>query len=79
MRIYKPTYRGRDGQTHDAEKFYAELRTADGRVLRLPGFVSERQTTKLGDNVQKLIDCVAKGPLKNNIYISAWDVILVTW
>ena len=63
MRIYKPTYRGRDGQTHDAEKFYAELRTADGRVLRLPGFVSERQTTKLGDNVQKLIDCVANHEL----------------
>ena len=59
MRTYKPTYRGRDGQTRKAAKFYCELRTAEGRVLRLPGFASERLTESLGRNVQRLIDCRA--------------------
>ena len=61
MRVYKPTYRGRDGQNHDATKFYAELRTADGRVLRLPGFENRRLTESLARNVQRLIDCRASG------------------
>ena len=61
MRIYKPTYRGRDGQVCEAAKFYCELRTADGRVLRLPGFENQRLTESLGRNVQRLIDCRASG------------------
>ncbi len=61
MRTYKPTYRGRDGQTRKAAKFYCELRTAEGRVLRLPGFAGERLTESLGRNVQRLIDCRASG------------------
>ena len=61
MRIYKPTFKDRQGVTQESAKFYAELRTADGRVLRLPGFASERQTAKLGDRVQDLINCRASG------------------
>ena len=54
MRIYKSTYRGRDGQVCESAKFYCELRTADGRVLRLPGFGSQPLTESLGRNVQRL-------------------------
>ena len=61
MRIYKPTYRGRDGQVRESAKFYCELRTADGRVLRLPGFTNQRMTESLGRNVERLIECRASG------------------
>ena len=61
MRIYKPTYRGRDGQVRQSAKFYVELRTGDGRVLRLPGFKNQRLTEGLGRHVQQLIDCRASG------------------
>ena len=61
MRIYKPTYRGRDGQVRQSAKFYVELRTGDGRVLRLPGFTNQRMTESLGRNVERLIECRASG------------------
>ena len=63
MRIYKPTYRDRDGQVCKCAKFYTEVRTADGRVLRLPGFENQRLTESLGRNVQRLIDCRASGEI----------------
>ena len=61
MRIYKPTFKDRQGVTKKSAKFYAELRTADRRVLRLPGFANQRLTESLGRNVQRLIDCRASG------------------
>ncbi len=63
MRIYKPTFKDRQGVTKKSAKFYCEIRTADGRVLRLPGFENQRLTEALGRNVQKLIDCVANHEL----------------
>ncbi len=38
MRIYKQTYRNLNGKVCEYKKFYAELRTAEGRITRLPGF-----------------------------------------
>ena len=63
MRIYKPTRRAADGQSLPYDKFYCELRTADGRIMRLPGFENQRLTESLGRNVQKLIDCTANHEL----------------
>ena len=63
MRIYKPTRKTADGQSLPYDKFYAELRTADGRIMRLPGFENQRLTESLGRNVQKLIDCRANHEL----------------
>ena len=51
MRIYKPTRKTADGQSLPYDKFYAELRTADGRIMRLPGFENQRLTESLGRNV----------------------------
>ena len=61
MRVYKPTRRAADGQSLPYDKFYAELRTAEGRIMRLPGFENQRLTESLGRNVQRLIDCRASG------------------
>ena len=77
MRIYKPTYRGRAGQVCESAKFYCELRTADGRVLRLPGFTNQRLTEALGRNVQRLIDCRASGealPHQSSIALDGWSL-----
>ncbi len=61
MRIYRPQRRTADGQNVPYSRFYAELRTADGRIMRLPGFENQRLTESLGRNVQRLIDCRASG------------------
>ncbi|MGC9259827.1 MAG: hypothetical protein ACP5I8_07095 [Phycisphaerae bacterium] len=61
MRIYRPTRRTADGTETPYQKFYCELRTADGRIMRLLGFANQRLTESLGRNVQRLIDCRASG------------------
>ena len=61
MRIYKPTRLAADGTRVPYEHFYCELRTAHGRIMRLPGFANQRLTESLGRNVQRLIDCRASG------------------
>ncbi len=61
MRIYKPTRRTADGKSLPYDKFYCELRTAAGRIMRLPGFENERLTGALGRNVQRLINLRASG------------------
>ena len=61
MRVFKPTRRAADGKRLPYDKFYAELRTAAGRVMRLPGFENERLTEALGRNVQRLINLRASG------------------
>jgi hypothetical protein len=61
MRVYQPTRRAADGTQTPYDKFYVELRTTDGRIMRLPGFANQRLTESLGRNVQRLIDCRASG------------------
>ena len=61
MRIYRPQRRTADGQQIPYDRFYVELRTSDGRIMRLPGFANQRLTESLGRNVQRLIDCRASG------------------
>lgn len=61
MRVYRPQRQTADGQSVPYDKFYCELRTADGRIMRLPGFNNQRLTESLGRNVQRLIDCRASG------------------
>ena len=61
MRIYRPTRRNADGTETPYQKFYCELRTTDGRIMRLPGFSDRRLTEALARNTQRLIDCRASG------------------
>ena len=61
MRIYKPTRRTADGKKTPYTRFYCEFRTADGRIMRLPGYTHQRLTEALGRHVQRLMDCRASG------------------
>ena len=53
---FQPTCVDRPGEKWEAEKLYAQLCAADGRVLRWPGFPGERLTESMGRNVQRLMD-----------------------
>ena len=77
MRVYQPTRRAADGTQTPYDKFYVELRTTDGRIMRLPGFANQRLTESLGRNVQRLIDCRASGealPHQSSIALDGWSL-----
>jgi len=58
MRLFRATYRGRDGQKHNAGAWYIEFGLKDGlgRVRRVPAFASRKQSEGLG---RRIIDLAA--------------------
>jgi len=59
MRVYRATYRDRNGKIREAEKWYLELRDHLGMVRRFPGFVDKAATESLGKQIKRLISCRA--------------------
>ena len=55
MRVFKPTYKDRDGRKQETDKWYVEFRNHDGKVRRLPGFTDRKQTEELGRKIEKLV------------------------
>lgn len=65
MRIFKPMYKNKRGKYKEVKKFWIEVidrrEKAFRKVLRFPASESEKLSKKLGDNIQKRIDCIASG------------------
>jgi integrase len=61
VRVFKTTYRDRNGRQQTAAKHYVEFRDHREQVRRLPGFTDDGQTAELGRKVEKLVACVANG------------------
>ena len=57
MRIFKSTYRDRDGVKRQTLKFYIEVRDHLGLVRRLPAFSDRRLSESLGRSIQSLVNC----------------------
>jgi integrase len=55
MRLFKPTYKDRQGRTQKATKWYVEVRDHLEQVRRLPGFTDKAQTEELGRKLSKLV------------------------
>ncbi len=55
MRIFKPTYRDRQGRRREASRYYAEVTLHDRRVARIAGFVSQRATEELGRRIEEIV------------------------
>ncbi len=61
MRLYRPTWKGKEGQRRKSETWWLDFTDADNRRWRLPGLTDKRQTESLARNVEKLLAVRASG------------------
>ena len=61
MRIFRPTWKTRDGEQHRSSRWWLDFSDPNGRRWRLPGLTDKRQTSALGDNVGRLISVRVSG------------------
>ena len=55
MRVFKTTYRDRQGVTQESSKWYVEFRDHAETIRRLPAFTSKQASEAFGQNLEKLI------------------------
>ena len=55
MRLFKPKYKDRKGQTKTVSKWWIELRDHHRIVRRFPAFTDKGESRKFGEKVEKLI------------------------
>src|SRR5262245_44205455 len=55
MRVFKTSYRDRNGRKREVSAWYVEFRDHLERVRRLPGFESKAASQELGRNLDKLV------------------------
>ena len=61
MRVFRTTYKTKDGKSKQASKWYVEFRDHLDTVRRLPAFTDKRQSQELGRKIEKLVACRANG------------------
>jgi hypothetical protein len=61
MRLFKTTYRARDGQTRQARKWYIEVRDHLATVRRFPASTDKGQSEALGRQIERMVRCRAAG------------------
>ena len=61
MRVFRTSYKDKDGQSHEVKNYYVELRDHIGAVRRFPGYADKGATESLGKQIKSLIDCRASG------------------
>jgi len=57
MRIYKQMYKDKSGETKQSKKWYVETRDHMRIVRAFPAFTNKKQSTKLGEKIEKLVVC----------------------
>src|SRR5438093_9340843 len=55
MRVFRTTYKARNGKTKEALKWYVEFRDHLDTVRRLPAFASKPASEEMGRNLEKLV------------------------
>jgi len=61
MRVFRTTYKDKDGQQRQASKWYIEFPDHLQTRRRLPGFTDKRQTEALGRQIEKLVASKVSG------------------
>ena len=71
MRVYKATYKDRDGKQRKSAKWYLDF--ADHNRLRhkIPAFADKRLSEALGRNIESLVNCRIAG-LEPDIKLNQW-------
>jgi len=57
MRIFKPTYRDKAGESREVKKYWLELRDHKGHIRRFPGYTDSAATESLGKQILCLVEC----------------------
>ena len=55
MRVFKTTYRDRNGKRQQARSWYVELKDRHGGVRRLPAFPDKKASEEFGRNTERLV------------------------
>jgi hypothetical protein len=61
MRIFRTSYRARDGTKRKAARWYCEFRDHLRTIRRLPCFTDRRESEALGRQIEKLVACKIAG------------------
>jgi len=61
MRLYKITYKDKNGQVKTAARWYLDFADHQGRRRRLPGFANEQATKDLGKMIERLVNANLPG------------------
>lgn len=61
MRVFRTTYKDRNGQTQTAAKWYIEFTDHRETTRRLPACTDKKQSEAIGRNVERLVGCRLAG------------------
>jgi len=71
MRVFRPSYKGRDGGKHKTAKLYLEFKDHLQLTRRLPAFADRRLSESLGRQIEKLVACKISGE-QPDAQLSRW-------
>ncbi len=71
MRVYKATYRDRDGQIRKSAKWYVDIFDHNKLRHKIPAFADKRVSEALGRNIESLVNCRVAG-LDPDIKLNQW-------
>ena len=71
MRVFRTSYRDKNGQKKIAAKWYIELRDHLQTVRRFPAFTDKRQSEALGRQIERLVACKVSGE-QPDAQLSRW-------
>jgi hypothetical protein len=55
MRVFRTSYKDKDGQSHEVKNYYVELRDHIGAVRRFPGYIDKGQRNHLASRLRPLL------------------------
>jgi integrase len=71
MRIYKATYRDRNGQIRESVKWYVDIFDHNKLRHKIPAFADKRLSEALGRNIESLVNCRIAG-LEPDAKLNQW-------
>lgn len=71
MRVFKSTYKARDGSKKETKRWYVEIRDHLRIVRRFPVFADKAQSLRFGEKLEKLVVAKQNGEPPNR-ELSAW-------
>ena len=71
MRVFRSTYRDRNGKKCKTSKWYIEFRDHLQLTRRLPAFTDKRQSEALGRQIEKLVGYKVSGELPD-VQLTRW-------
>jgi len=71
MRIYRPTYKDRDGKKQKTAKWYCDFSDHNQLRHKIPAFADKRLSEALGRNIESLVNCRIAG-LEPDVKLNQW-------